>query len=243
MVCNKCRQCPPYGSDTWCLGCSGLQALGTELAASWRTPALRNIANDLVVSAVRGVTALREVAGCIESAGSARAALPRRDPNRLPPPPEPPQPPRTPRAADPPGDRERSRERRREVKDQEESSEEESVEEEEEEGERRSPRAVAATPKSGPPARPPEPEHPPPRRSEDQARDGHHHRHHHSHDRDGHQHRDNRGGHRRGNRAGSKRQRLHRQLEDPEIRVHRRPPRPFWQEDRPFAGHRGPGGR
>jgi hypothetical protein len=56
MLCNKCRQCPPYGTDSWCLGCTATESLNTELSSRWSTAALRAVANDLVVGAVRGVS-------------------------------------------------------------------------------------------------------------------------------------------------------------------------------------------
>ena len=74
MNCAKCRQCKAQGNDSWCQGCTALEALNTELHARWSIPALRCVANDIVVSAIRAVSALRTVAGSIESAGASRAA-------------------------------------------------------------------------------------------------------------------------------------------------------------------------
>ena len=57
--CARCKRSPPSGGDTWCLACSGWEALGVELGFQWTHPALRAVATDLVVSAVRQVRALR----------------------------------------------------------------------------------------------------------------------------------------------------------------------------------------
>ena len=73
-VCNKCKQCPPHGDDSWCLGCTGVEALSTELAGQWQVPALRNIAHDWVLSAVRGVKSLRRLSSSLQSAEASRAA-------------------------------------------------------------------------------------------------------------------------------------------------------------------------
>lgn len=72
--CNKCHQYTPLGNDSWCLGCTGVEALQGELAAPWRTPGFRAAANDLVVSAVRGVKALRDLSQSVYSAEQSRAA-------------------------------------------------------------------------------------------------------------------------------------------------------------------------
>ena len=152
MLCSKCRQCPPYGTDSWCIGCTATESLVTELASKWSTAALRAVANDLVVSAVRGVSALRNVSSSIQSAGQARAAASRA------------QAPRTSVAGDRGAlaaeGRERSRSPIQRVKTQEESSGEDEEEEEEEEP-RRSKSLEGAVPKSNPARRPPEPPHPP----------------------------------------------------------------------------------
>ncbi|CAK9061007.1 unnamed protein product [Durusdinium trenchii] len=58
-LCAKCRRAAPAAGDAWCLGCSGWEALGSELSFSWSHPGLRAVATDIVVSAVRQVRALR----------------------------------------------------------------------------------------------------------------------------------------------------------------------------------------
>ena len=66
--CHRCRQCPPGEGDTWCLACTGWEALGRDLAGTWDSPGCRAIAADLVVTCVRQVRALRGL-----GAGLARA--------------------------------------------------------------------------------------------------------------------------------------------------------------------------
>ena len=58
-LCAKCHRAAPSTGDTWCLGCSGWEALGSELSFTWGHPGLRAIATDIVVSAVRQGRALR----------------------------------------------------------------------------------------------------------------------------------------------------------------------------------------
>ena len=235
MSCAKCRQSPPSGSDSWCIGCTALESLQSELGCSWHVPALRAIANNLVVSAVRGVTALRETSCSFRSAGDARAASALRDPPREATPAD-----RPPLQRDP-GRRDRSA---KTVKAPVESSEEESIEEEEEEPESAT---VGAVPKSAPVRRPPEPQYPPRQ----------HHSHHHHHQQDDREElrrienkrkrsRDRKEGERkrekkkthRGNRGGSKHPRLYRTLEDPNLRVHRRAQPAVWKGARSLAGPR-----
>ena len=226
MFCAKCRQCEPTGTDSWCIACTGVETLTAELRARWSTPALPAIANELIVSAVRGVTALREISSSWDSAGRSRAAGPPGDSHR---------------GLSPRG-RERSledrgsrRSRGASVKQQAESSEDE--EEEEEEPVRRSPSFRGATAKADPARKPPEPPHSP---------RGHREHHHHSSEkskrkrsedkRDRHRGKDK--PRKRGNRAGFHHQRLYRTLEDPDLKVHRRPPKSYWSVGRPLAGHR-----
>ncbi len=71
MLCNKCKRTPCEEGDTWCLGCSGWEALGQELGAHWGSPTLRVLASDVVVNAVRTVRALRQFSSGLASASSA----------------------------------------------------------------------------------------------------------------------------------------------------------------------------
>ena len=223
-LCAKCRQTPPQNNDSWCLGCTGVQTLSTELSGSWKIPGFRAAAEDVIVSAVRGVKALRELATSCHSAGQSRAALtradtpgpagttsnakaPEKERPRLPSPPPPP------------------------PKVEEESDESETEEEDIEEEEK----VEGAAPKAGPATRPPEPDHPPRgyhphHRSRDQQRPR-------GHSRSREKRRSHRDHHKsRGSRAGSKHPRTYRVLENPELRAHRKPPSQFWTQDRPLAG-------
>ena len=80
----KCRRAAPAAGDAWCLGCSGWEALGSELSFSWSHPGLRAVATDIVVSAVRQVRALRvtRVTPPVAQAarGQARPLTPERPP-------------------------------------------------------------------------------------------------------------------------------------------------------------------
>ena len=230
MLCAKCRQTPPADQDSWCLGCTGVEALGIELAASWKLPAFRAAAHDVVVSAVRGVKALRTLSGCCVSADASRAAaethpprgssVPARAPNtterarsRAPAPPPPPFPPP--------------------VKEQEESYDEESGEEEEESEDK----VVGACPKASAGKRPPpEPEHPPEPRHYEQEPPRSSRKRSVSIQRRKPK-RKRREGHSRGNRGGSRHPRAYRQLHDPSIRIHRKQPASYWESDRSFAGY------
>ena len=237
MSCNKCRQTAPWDQDSWCLGCSGLETLQTELCAGWQHSAFRLAAHDVIVGAVRTVRALRNLSSSCHSADRSRAAVearqsevsaaparapksPERSRSRLPPPPPPPA----------------------SVKEQEESSEEDSEEEEEEE-KANDEEVTGACPKRDPSRKPPEPDHPPRGVHAPQERPELPRSHRSGHKSQGHSgKRKRKGEHRRGSRGGSKHQRTFRQLDDPLIRVHRRPPASFWESDRPFAGSR-PGSR
>lgn len=75
MSCAKCRQSVPSESDTWCLGCSAWEALGTELCARWYSPGLRSLANQQVVSAVKSIRALRTFSSGLHRAGASQAAV------------------------------------------------------------------------------------------------------------------------------------------------------------------------
>ena len=61
QACAKCRNCPAAEGDSWCLGCTGWEAIGRELTAAWDSSGARRLAGDLVVSCCRQVRALRSV--------------------------------------------------------------------------------------------------------------------------------------------------------------------------------------
>ena len=71
MLCNKCGQGTPHLSDSWCLACTSIEALGSELKLSWGSPGARAIASDLLVSCVRNTRALRRLS--LSGAGENRA--------------------------------------------------------------------------------------------------------------------------------------------------------------------------
>ena len=167
MSCNKCRQGKPLPDDTWCLGCSAWESLGTELCASWSQPALRQAAVDIVVNTVREVRTLRGISSSLRSAESSSRAAGQytrersRSPTRAPKPA-----PRTLPAPPPPA----------RVKAQQESSESEEHERDSEDEEVAAP-ATTAAPKSDPSRRPPEPREPPRGRTgeaEHHSRSDHH---------------------------------------------------------------------
>lgn len=83
-VCAKCRRCLPSAGDTWCLGCSGWEALGAELGFAWSHPGLRVVAHDIVVSAVRQIRALRVTRAVVPGSQAARGSERPRTPERGP---------------------------------------------------------------------------------------------------------------------------------------------------------------
>ena len=74
--CNKCGQGDPHLADTWCLGCTALEALSGELRLAWGQAGTRALAQDLLVSATRQVRALRRLG--IAGGGRVRASSPAR---------------------------------------------------------------------------------------------------------------------------------------------------------------------
>ena len=74
MSCAKCHQSAPSGNDTWCIGCTGWEALESELKGRWHSAAVRSLANDQVVSAVKHIRALRLYSANVKSAEDSRAA-------------------------------------------------------------------------------------------------------------------------------------------------------------------------
>lgn len=61
VSCHKCRQAVPHESDSWCLGCSAVEALSLELRNIWGSPGSRSVATDIVCSSLRQVRALRRL--------------------------------------------------------------------------------------------------------------------------------------------------------------------------------------
>ena len=227
-LCAKCRQGPCFESDSWCIACTGLEAIGVELSGNWLTQSHRAIAEDLVVSTTRAIKALRNLSGGLRSAGDSLAAnsaeaknigadkaVRLREKSQLPAPPPPPP---------------------KVVKEQAESSEaeeEESEEEEEDEVEHRVKRSRS----------------PVPLKAESASRHRDRSRHRHRSRKEAKEldtprssgYRGSRGEPRlrhsfRGVRAGSRHQRVYRTLNQPDLRVHRQLPGRFWESKRPLAG-------
>ena len=61
MLCNKCRVSQPYQGDSWCLACSAVEALSSELRSRWELPGLREAAEESIISTARQVKALRKL--------------------------------------------------------------------------------------------------------------------------------------------------------------------------------------
>ena len=51
-LCAKCRETPAAEGYSWCLACTGWEALGRELAGHWDSQGARVLAGDLVISCV-----------------------------------------------------------------------------------------------------------------------------------------------------------------------------------------------
>ena len=95
VSCHKCRQAVPHESDSWCLGCSAVEALSLELRNIWGSPGSRSVATDIVCSSLRQVRALRRLGLGGAGVGRASSTVPADSvpPGQLPPP-EPVVPPR-----------------------------------------------------------------------------------------------------------------------------------------------------
>ena len=126
-VCNKCGQGIPHGSDSWCLGCSALEALEEELRAVWSVAGYRSLCHDLLSSAVRQTRALRRLS--VASAGSVRASASGAGGTRAPSQLRPAEPAEPPRAAGVPKEGEAVKDEEAEEESSSESEEEEEPEE------------------------------------------------------------------------------------------------------------------
>lgn len=58
-ACNKCRAAPPVVGDSWCLSCSALEAIASELKGRWGSVELRRLAADQLVEQAKSVKTLR----------------------------------------------------------------------------------------------------------------------------------------------------------------------------------------
>ena len=207
MLCNKCKRTPCEEGDTWCIGCSGWEALGQELCAKWSSAALRVVASDLVVHTVRTVRSLRQISSGISSASSAGVSRALETAT-----------PKSGTAPKPPLPRKESG-GAGEVKAEPRGDESEYYTEESEEE------------RPNPSLRPPEPDHPPPQATP-VVEEGHReHRHKARGENRGEDRGRERQGHKRkrsGKRAGRKHQRQYRTLENPGVRLHRSKPGSYW---------------
>ena len=212
--CNKCKRAPAVDPDTWCLACRGVEVLTGELAGSWPHTAARVLAEDAIVSAVRTVKGIRSLGTSLSSAEQSRAAARERTRERSP----------RGRASSarslpppppPPAPLTEPKE------------EDSYTEESEEEEDQVVDPPVTTKAKCDPSKAPPEPPTPPKDHSRDRSR--------------GRRRRGEGSGrkHKKRTRGGKKHQRLHRQLDRPDLPLPRRPPRTFWDQRPSFDGHRG----
>ncbi len=51
----------PYQDDSWCLACSAVEALSSELRSRWEFPGLREAVEESIISTARQVKALRKL--------------------------------------------------------------------------------------------------------------------------------------------------------------------------------------
>ena len=216
MACAKCKQGIPLEGDTWCLACISWEQIEIELNSPWHSRGVRDLGTEVVVTAARQLRALRNLSSSLRSAGVSRSAASQGEgrsrsagitSRELPPPPPAP------------------------IKAEKAAESEYETDEEEEESEEEEDEITGAYPKVDPSKRPPEPAAPPrpkeevqqetyrvpDREAEDRSRTKKKKKKKKGRDRD------------RGRRGGRKHQGLHRTLEDPSIRVHRKRPGAFWE--------------
>ena len=77
--CAKCRGYVALEGDSWCIGCTAWESLGRELSGHWDSAGARQLANDLAVSCVRQVRAVRSLSSGLIRTGSGRAGESRAD--------------------------------------------------------------------------------------------------------------------------------------------------------------------
>lgn len=209
MTCAKCRQAVPLSGDSWCIGCSAWETIGTELTSHWHCKALRSVAGAVTVGALTTILSLRGISSSLQSAGDSRAAVGGSGRARSA------NPTREQAAAE-----DKKKEAEQEVKGEEESSEYESESEE---------AAPATSAKASPATKPPEPAHPPPGREnrEEPSR---------KRRREGDRRPLPRKRTERGRRSGRKHQALHRQLDNPNLVVHRQQSAAYWDSHSQLGG-------
>lgn len=238
-TCNRCRQGKPPAGESWCIECSAWEGLGRELAGHWDSAGTRVIASDLVVNCARQVRALRSfgagVSRASSGAGDHRAPEPRASDRHL-------GAVAKRKAADTRPSLPRRGSAAHVSPKTEAHHEEEEDEDFEEEGEEEEESAEPVhRPLPGGHKRPPEPPHPPPGKRAHHSRD--HREVGHSDRRGNHRDRDRRTHHssqkekkRAHKRAGRKHQRLHRLVNNPLLRIHRKPDTTFWKLSSQEAG-------
>ena len=83
-TCNKCRFGSRQEGDSWCLGCSSLEATAADLRREWPQAEFRSLAEDIILSAARAVRGLRKAANRLEEEPQrkveGRASVPARPP-------------------------------------------------------------------------------------------------------------------------------------------------------------------
>lgn len=218
MLCNKCKVSQPYQEDTWCLACSAVESLSSELKTRWEFPGLREAAEECIIGAARQVRSLKRLSlGLAAERAAAKSKEPARRAEAALNTPAPRSPLPRSKSRTPRGEAVKAEEEEKQPLESPEVEEGESYSEEEGNtlpGAARLParpvvertEAEADEGRSRGSQRPPEPEEPPAssdrrRRSEREGR------------RDGAHHKRRRG--------GAKHKRLARLVDDPTVRVHR----------------------
>ena len=78
MVCNKCRQREALAGDTWCIVCSAWESLGNALVGKWGTAAVRSVADEVLVAAARHTRELRNLDAGLAARAKSEASKPKR---------------------------------------------------------------------------------------------------------------------------------------------------------------------
>lgn len=71
MTCNKCRSGLRAPGDSWCLGCSSVEALLADLKREWSSPALREAAESSILGTASLVRKLRRASNSEAGQGPA----------------------------------------------------------------------------------------------------------------------------------------------------------------------------
>ena len=78
MTCNKCRSGPRAPGDSWCLGCSSVEALLSDLRREWASAPLREAAESAILGTASLVRKLRRTANAeaVQAPAGGEAARP-----------------------------------------------------------------------------------------------------------------------------------------------------------------------